>query len=309
MPKILVTGANGFIGRKLSVMLDAAGHEVIPVSRQTFLSEGSASRGGAFASKLPGADAVVHLAARAHVIVERHADPLMEFRRANVDGSTLIARAAIEARIPRLVFVSSIGVLGNNSGNRVFTEDTAPSPVEPYAVSKLEAEQALREIESQSPLDVVIVRPPLVYGPGVRGNFLRLLHLVASGIPLPLGSISNLRSYVGLHNLCELLLACALHPAAKGQLFVAADGQDVSTPDLLSLLASAMGRRSRLMRCPVAVVSRGMRLMGMGAEFSRLAGNLRVDASYARSRLGWQPTRSLRDGLEEMAISYLNRRR
>ena len=166
----------------------------------------------------------------------------------NVDGTLAIAEMAVRARVARFVFLSSIGVLGNASGGRTFEESAAPAPVGPYAVSKWEAEQALRSLGEKWRPEIVVVRPPLAYGPRVKGNFLRLLRLLDTGVPLPFGSLHNCRSYIGVHNLCNLLVSCAFHPAADGSTFHVADGEDVSTPELLRLIAAAMGHRARIFR-------------------------------------------------------------
>jgi nucleoside-diphosphate-sugar epimerase len=305
MPKIVVTGSNGFVGSALTRMLLDLGHEVVPVPRELLRAKREGEGSHALEFLMRDAAAVIHLAARAHVIVERQSDPLGEFRKANLTGAVVACEAAMRAGVPRFVSVSSIGVLGTSSGDRVFTESDPPAPAEPYAVSKWEAEQALHAMEVGSPsTQVVVVRPPLVYGPGVKGNFLRLLRLVHSGLPLPLGKVKNQRSYVGLHNLCEFLTLCALHPHAKG-LFLVSDGEDLSTPDLLDLVAGAMGRRSRVFAFPRLPLFALATALGKGAELERLTGNLRVDSSLARSRLGWNPSRSLRAGIVQMVDWYL----
>jgi nucleoside-diphosphate-sugar epimerase len=299
-PKIVVTGSNGFIGSTLTRMLLELRHEVVSVPRELLLAKREIEDSQVLELLMRDAEAVIHLAARAHVIVERQRDPLGEFRKVNLVGSVVACEAAMRAGVPRFVCVSSIGVLGTSSGDRVFTESDPPSPAEPYAISKWEAEQALHAMAVRSPsTEIVVVRPPLVYGPGVKGNFLRLLRLVHSGLPLPLGKVKNLRSYVGLHNLCEFLTLCALHPNAKG-LFLVSDGEDLSTPDLLNLIAEAMGKRSRVFNFPCSPLYALATAIGRGAELERLTGNLRVDSSLARSRLGWNPSMNLRAGLVQM---------
>jgi nucleoside-diphosphate-sugar epimerase len=302
--RIAVTGAGGFVGRELCAVLRTHGHTVIEVGRSVGADDTTAWDIGTHGEVLRNAAAVIHLAARAHVIKERAADPIAEFRRSNVQGSLSIARAAIEAAVPRFVFVSSIGVLGSASADRVFTETTVPAPTEPYAVSKLEAEIALRDLERTSGLEVTVVRPPLVYGPSVRGNFLRLLRLVDSGIPLPFGSLTNQRSFVGVTNLAHLLIACATEQPAAGGLFLASDGQDISTADLLRLLASEMGKPSRIFACPMWLLRVMTSAIGQHVHLTRLSGTLRVDSSRARSVLGWNPPKDLATGLHEMVASY-----
>jgi nucleoside-diphosphate-sugar epimerase len=305
MPRIVVTGGKGFIGSTLTRMLLELGHEVVSVPREFLVAKRGNEDSRDLEVLMHDAAAVIHLAARAHVIVERQRDPLSEFRKVNLAGAVITCEAAMRAGVPRFVCVSSIGVLGTSSGDRVLTESDPPSPVEPYAISKWEAEQALHAMEVRSPsTEIVVVRPPLVYGPGVKGNFLRLLRLVHSGLPLPLGKVKNQRSYVGLHNLCEFLTLCALHPHAKG-LFLVSDGEDLSTPDLLNLIAEAMGKRSRVFSFPRLPLYALATLLGKGAELERLTGSLRVDSSLARSRLGWSPSKTLRAGIVQMVDWYL----
>lgn len=295
--KVAVTGASGFVGSVLCRMLRARGYEAIPIGRE--LLEGSDR--GRLETSLTGASAVVHLAARAHVMAEEHADPLAEYRRVNLAGSLAVAEAARRAGVRRFVFVSSIGVHGTTSGERIFKETDAPAPTEPYAVSKLEAERELRSLAQGSAFELVIVRPPLVYGPHVKGNFLRLLRLLRRGVPLPLGSVANLRSYAGVENLCDFLVLCAFHDAAAGGLFLVADGEDVSTPELLRILARGMKLPARVFPFPMSLLRLAASAAGKGAELQRLAANLRVDASAARTTLGWQPKVTLQAGLVEMA--------
>jgi nucleoside-diphosphate-sugar epimerase len=207
--------------------------------------------------------------------------------------------------VARFVFVSSIGVLGNASGSRIFTDSDAPAPAEPYAVSKWEAEQGLRVLAQSSALQIVVVRPPLTYGPHVKGNFLRLLRLVRSGVPLPFGGVRNSRSYIGVHNLCEFLILCAFHPAANGLTFNVSDGEDLSTPELLQLMAAAMGKKARLFQCPAPLLRAAAMVLRKRTELDRLTANLRVDSSLARKALDWRPAVDLRTGIAEMVRSFV----
>jgi len=252
-----------------------------------------------------GAHAVIHLAARAHVTHETLREPLQEFRRINRDGTLAMAEMAARSGVTRFVFVSSIGVLGNASGSRAFREEDVPSPLEPYAVSKWEAEQELRALAANSRLEVVVVRPPLAYGPHVKGNFLRLLRLVGSGVPLPFGAVDNRRSYVGLHNLCNFLLVCALHPSAGGHTFHVADGEDISTPELLVMMAAAMGKKARLYRCPPGLLRAAASILGRRGELERLTADLRVDPAFAQTVLGWQPIVPLPIGIAKMVRWFM----
>jgi nucleoside-diphosphate-sugar epimerase len=300
MSRIVITGADGFIGKRLTETLTSAGHEVIAVTRKQIVLGSRQISHPTLESSMKKSQAVIHLAARAHVTRELRCDPQAEFRRINFNGTLSVAEMAARAGVLRFVFVSSIGVLGNSSGDQRFSERDAPSPREPYAVSKWESEQGLRSLAKNSPQQIAVVRPPLVYGPHVKGNFLRLLKLVASGIPLPFGAIHNCRSYIGVHNLCEFLLLCALDPSANGQTFNVADEEDISTPELLAMIAAAMGKRPRIFRCPPSLLRAAAIALGKRAELERLTTNLRVDSSLAKTTLKWHATKTLREGIEEM---------
>ncbi|WP_026148219.1 SDR family oxidoreductase [Thioalkalivibrio sp. HL-Eb18] len=305
MGRVLVTGASGFVGKGLVGRLADEGSGWMPVA-------GVRQRGGLFGEEwaygplerfgadvgLPGGlDAVVHLAARAHVLEEAADDPLTEFRRCNVDGALELARQAAQAGVRRFVFVSSIGVNGHETV-QPFTEGDAPSPQEPYAVSKREAEDGLRALSAETGLELVIIRPPLVYGPGAPGNFGRLLRWVNKGVPLPLGAVTqNRRSLVALDNLVDLIVTCLEHPAAAGETFLVADGEDVSTAGLLRKVGDALERPARLVPVPVWLLRAGAAALGKREMARRLLGSLQVDASKAREVLGWTPPVSLDEGL------------
>jgi nucleoside-diphosphate-sugar epimerase len=305
MSKVVVTGSDGFVGRSLTDMLTSAGHQVIPVTREQVVLGDRQISNPSLASAMRDSQALIHLAGRAHVTNESHADPLGEFRRVNLNGTLALADMAASAGVTRFVFVSSIGVLGNASGSRAFNEGDTPSPKEPYAVSKWEAEQGLHSLARNTRMQIVVVRPPLAYGPNVKGNFLRLLRLAASGVPLPLGAVDNCRSYVGVHNLCDFLISCAFHLSAGGRTFHVADGKDVSTPELIQTIAAAMGGRARMFRCPRALLRAAAAVLGKSAELNRLTANLRVDSSLARATLEWRPTKTFHAGIEEMARWYM----
>ena len=292
--RILVTGAAGFIGQSLVAHLRRGGRDVLPVTRD-------------MVARMTDVDAVVHLAARAHVVADKAADPLEEFRRVNVMETERLADAAVRGGVRRFVLVSSIGVLGNDSDGRAFTAADPPHPSEPYAVSKWEAEQRLLERVAGTAIEAVIVRPPLVYGPGVKGNFLRLLRLVNSGLPLPFAGLEARRSFVGLQNLCGLLEACIDHPAAAGRVLLAADGEDVTLPELLESIARGLGRSARLFKVPWLLVESFASMAGRREDLARLVGSLRVDASETRQVLGWQPHVRFDAGIREMAEWYLAR--
>ena len=315
MTRILLTGADGFIGSRLSAFLDVQGHAVNRLVRRP--TQGMSGRGCIVADvttfdcwedALKGVDCVLHLAARAHVLNDPAAAPLEAFRRVNVEGTRRLAEAARHSGVRRFVFLSSIGVNGTFTTGRPFTEADQASPVEPYAISKWEGEQMLAQVASGNGFELVIVRPPLVYGPGVKGNLRRLLSLASSGAPLPLGSVSNRRSFVGLANLCDFLAKCVEHPAAAGQTFVVADKDRVSTPQFVKLLAHGMDRPARIFPCPPAALEFLAGLVGKGEEVRRLTGSLEVDSSKAESLLGWKPRVSLEAGLSEMAHWFLKSR-
>ncbi|MGI9258394.1 MAG: NAD-dependent epimerase/dehydratase family protein [Gammaproteobacteria bacterium] len=307
---VLITGADGFVGDPLSKQLKEHAYSVVRVCRSGKDDDargiGDIARFDDWASLLTGIDVVVHLAARAHVLSETSVDPLDEFRRSNVIPTQRLLRAAATSSVKRVVFVSSIGVHGATSGDTVFSEDHPVNPTEPYAISKLEAENSVTELARESGLEYVIVRPPLIYGPRVKGNFLRLLKLVASGLPLPFGAINNRRSYLGLQNFCDLLEICLSHPDASGKALIAADGEDVSTPVLISEIATAMGRSPRLVPIPLGTLRLLGMISGRRAEIERLTASLRVDSGFARSVIGWTPAVPLRRGVEFMVDWYMS---
>jgi nucleoside-diphosphate-sugar epimerase len=300
---VAVTGAQGFVGAALCAALQRQGHDVVAIGRPG--SEGGLSLSAAtgWIERFRGVDAVVHLAARAHITHESAADPLRVFREVNVEGTRRVASAARDAGVRRFVFVSSIGVFGS-SRDDVISEQSSIGPQEPYAISKWQAEQALHALTSGGAMELTIVRPTLVYGPNAKGNFQRLMRLVAARIPLPFGSIRNRRSFIGLDNLCDLLLLCTTHPQAAGRTFVAADGEDVSTSELLSLISAAMQRRDLQFKFPLTGLRALMSAFGRGAEFDKLTSNLAVDAGYARSVLSWAPAHDLRSGIQRMVDSF-----
>ena len=298
---VCVSGGSGFIGKHAAATLLSSHVRVVPLSRSMLTSKRDDMP--AMAAALAGCDAVLHLAARAHVLTETSSTPLADYRAANRDVTLALANAASYAGARRFVFVSSIGVNGT-SNSRPFRPGDAPAPEEPYAISKYEAELGLQEIAAKSELQVVIVRPPLVYGPEVKGNFLRLLKLSASGIPLPLGSVPGVRSLISVWNLCDLLIRCLEHPAAAGRIFLAADGEDIALPHLIRTLARGMDRPSRLFPAPLAVLRAGAKALGKRATFDKLTESLRVDISETKRVLQWEPPLSLAAGLARTAQWY-----
>jgi nucleoside-diphosphate-sugar epimerase len=258
---------------------------------------------------LRGVDVVIHLAARVHVMKDFAADPLAEFLKVNLYGTSNLAQQAARAGVKRLVYVSSVKVNGEQTiETQRFAESDGPNPQDPYAVSKWQAEQALRRIARETGLEIVIVRPPLVYGPGVKGNFISLLAAIDKGIPLPLAGAKNARSLVYVGNLADALIACATHPAAAGQTFLVSDSEDVSTSVLVEKIALTLGRNSRSFYFPPVLLRAAAALLGRTAQLDRLFGSLRVSDNKLRGELGWQPPYTLEQGLRATADWYYSQR-
>lgn len=310
MASIAVTGADGFIGAALCSVLSARAHHVIRIVRRPHGAGNDRRVVADLASceqldaVLSGADAVVHLAGRAHVLRETESDPEAAFRRSNVDATVRLVEAAARVGIRRFVFVSSIGVNGNCTLGTPFTESDVPAPVEPYARSKLAAEQQLQAAAGAAGIETVVVRPPLVYGPGVKGNFLRLLRLVDRGIPLPLATVDNRRNLIGVENLSELLSLCVERPGAAGELFLAAEPEAHSTAQLLRAMAMALGRPNRLFGFPPGILRASARLVGLQTQFDKLCGSLEVNADKARRVLGWSPSVTFEEGIARTAAWF-----
>jgi nucleoside-diphosphate-sugar epimerase len=246
---------------------------------------------------------VIHAAARAHIMEDEVADALTEYRRVNVDGTLNLARQAAAAGVKRFIFISSIKVNGERTplGKPFFAEDT-PSPEGAYSISKWEAEQGLQHLATETEMEVVIIRPPLVYGPGAKGNFAKIIKLIAKGLPLPLGAVLNRRSLVGVDNLAHLIMTCIDHPSAANQVFLAGDGQDLSTTELLRGVARAMGKPCRLLPITAYVLRFGAKIFGKEDVATRLLANLQVDITKARDLLGWEPPISLEEGLRRCFV-------
>lgn len=306
----LLTGASGFLGRSLAkrLVLQKGGHLTVTTRSQNAPIEvpsyvvGDLSGTTDWRKAVTGQQIVIHAAARAHVTNVGEGDPLTEYRRVNVDGTLELARQAAAAGVKRFVFISSIGVNGNVNV-RPFTALDVPHPVEPYAQSKWEAEQGLWRIQQETGMELVIIRPPLVYGPAAPGNFGSLVRWVGKGIPLPLGAIRNRRSLVGIDNLVDLIVRCIDHPAAANQVFLAGDGRDLSTTELLRLVGDAMGRPARLIPVPAGVLKLSAALLGRKAMAQRLLGSLQVDISQTCETLDWQPPFTVEEGLRRCFLS------
>lgn len=306
---ILVTGASGFVGSALvkRLMADGTSGAVLAALRRldALMPEGlkSVQVGDLlpttdWGAAVQQADAVVHCAARVHVMQDGANNPLEAYRQVNVQGTLNLARQAAQAGARRFVFVSSIKVNGEATrSDHPFTADDVPAPLDPYGVSKMEAEQGLREISAHTGMEVVIVRPPLVYGPGVKANFASMMRWVARGVPLPLGAIHNARSMVAVDNLVDLLDTCLKHPAAASQTFLVSDGEDISTTQLLRRTAQAMGKPALLLPVPAGLLQLGAALLGKRDVAERLCGSLQVDIGKTRQLLGWTPPLTLDQGL------------
>lgn len=305
--RLLVTGANGFVGRRLCLRAEEQGWVIRPTSRLKMGGEnnviGDIASNAEWSDALKGVDSVVHLAACLHQKRGSWTHELTRFRQVNVEGSRRLAETAAKMGVKRFLFLSSIKVNGEKTGdgNRPFTESDTPAPEDAYAVSKWEAENVLWEIEKKSSMEVVVIRPPLIYGPGVKANFLKLMELVDRGIPLPFGGIRNRRSLLSLTNLVDLIYRCLEHPEAAGQMFLASDGEDVSTPELARRIAKALGRPARLLPVPEWLMKLGGTITGKSAEVKRLCGSLQIDSSKARRLLGWTPPCAMNEELGRIA--------
>jgi nucleoside-diphosphate-sugar epimerase len=316
--RVCVTGASGFIGRALCSTLLARGHSVRAVARSAVsmptvagldvIELGEVDAQSDWSLALAGVDCVIHCAARAHVMRETESDSLATYRLVNSDGSRRLAEQATATGVRRMVYLSSIKVNGEQTEpGAPFLFSDAPDPEDPYGISKWEAEQALWEVSARTGLEVVVLRPPLVYGPGVKGNFLRLLQWAAGGVPLLLGAVHNQRSLVGLDNLVDLLIRCVDHPVAAGQTFLVSDGKDLSTSELLRQITHAMDKSSRLIPVPVPLLRLAGRMIGRSGEVDRLVGSLQIDSSFTRETLGWTPPVSVEAGMQAMVDDFLRR--
>lgn len=304
--RVLLTGATGFVGRRLACQLDQLDRFSLACAVRrsgssicgTEFVVGELNASTDWAKALGGQNAVIHAAARAHVMKDETEDPLAEYRKVNVEGTLNLARQAAEAGIRRFIFVSSIKVNGEQTAEgRPFIAESAPAPEDAYGSSKMEAEQALQALAEEAGMEVVIIRPPLVYGPGVKGNFATMINLLKKGLPLPLGAIHNKRSLVALDNLVDLIITGIDHPKAGNQVFLAGDGEDLSTSELLRGIGKAMGKPARLIPVPTRVLMFGAGLLGKESVAQRVLGSLQVDISKARNLLGWEPPLSVEEGL------------
>lgn len=319
MISLLVTGSSGFVGRhllgKVAGMEDYKNGALVrsapaqPCEGVVYHLLNDFSAITAEHEALKNVDVVIHLSSRVHVMNDTEADPLTAFRRVNVEQTLQLARSAALAGTKRFIFVSSVKVNGEGTiPGHPYRETDVPAPADPYGVSKMEAEQGLRLLAAETGLEVVIIRPVLVYGPRVKANFESMMKWLSRGVPLPFGSIRNHRSLVALDNLVDFILTCTQHPAAADQTFLVSDGEDISTTQLLQKLASALNTPARLLPVPEWMLTTGAKLLGKGALSQRLCGSLQVDITKARSLLGWNPVITVDQGLRETAEHFLNER-
>ena len=320
--KILITGATGFIGQSLLKTLSKLGTPVRGTVRSVnsftsnfdteYVPVGDITTKTNWKESLVDIDCVIHCAGRSHIMNEIEKDELKIYRSVNVDGTKQLAEQAAEAKVKRLIFLSSIKVNGeetnynhaetisNNQKENIFMNNDIPNPKGYYAISKFEAEKILWEISSRTGLELTIIRLPLVYGSGVKGNLAKLLKLVQSRIPLPLKMVKNQRSMIGIDNLVDLLIRCVEHPKAAGKTFLASDGEDLSTLDLVDSIASAMGHRARFFSAPLFLLDFLGYVLGKQKEIDRLVGSLKVDINYTRDVLNWKPPINVTEGIKRM---------
>lgn len=314
-PQVLVTGSTGFIGRALLARLSTENLHICATVRNntenTFnknvkvINIGELTPSLDWHQALQGANVVVHLASRVHIMNDKARDPLAEYRRINVDAALNLAHQAAEAGVKRFIYLSSIKVNGEfTQPGEVFAAEDIPLPQDAYGVSKHQAELGLRVIASETGMEVVIIRPPLVYGPGVKANFLSMMCWLSHSIPLPLGAINNLRSLVALDNLVDLIVRCIDHPGAKNQTFLVSDGEDISTTSLLYRMGNALGQPARLIPVPVSWLHIFATLFGRQAVVVRLCSSLQVDISKTCKVLDWSPPINLDEGLSRVAQDF-----
>lgn len=316
MENILITGATGFVGSasvkrllqenvRVSVaVLDGDNSEHLPADVERIIVP-PLSESSDYSAALRHVDCIIHLAARVHIMRDTAANPLEEFRKVNLHGTERLALQAVQAGVKRFVFISTIKVHGEESATP-YNEDSPLVPLDPYGTSKAEAEEALRRIGAKTGLEVVIVRPPLVYGPGVKANFRQLMSVVARGVPLPFASIRNIRSLIFVENLADALACCTVHPNAAGQTYLVSDGEDVSTPKLILCIAYALGKPARLFPFPIGLMRFAGKMLGKSATVERMVGSLQVDNSKIQRELGWKPPVTMEQGLAKTAKWFVS---
>jgi nucleoside-diphosphate-sugar epimerase len=311
MGKMLITGASGFVGQALCHTLRDLGTTFTPVSRIRLAAFSNAiCIGNIHASTdwlpiLKGIDTVVHLAARVHLLKDLSSDKLSDYRIANVDSTLNLARQCAQTGVKRFIYLSTVKVNGESTTVRPFSSSDKPAPQDPYGISKFEAEQGLKQIASETGLEVVIIRPPLVYGPRVKANFLQIMDLVKRGVPLPFANIENRRSLVFVGNLVDLIVQSVKNGNASGQIFMVSDGHDVSTGDLIRAIAGAMNKRPMLLPVPPVILQGLANFVGKKAIAERLLGSLQVDISHTVDTLHWLPPYSFEYGIEQTVKYFL----
>jgi nucleoside-diphosphate-sugar epimerase len=312
MSNLLITGANGFVGRALiSKLVIETNHLVRASVRKKIIQFPSqievvenmdASSNTNWTNALRDIDVVIHLLARVHVMDDKVADPLLEFRNINVNATIALANAAAKQGIKRFVFLSSVKVNGESTLHKPFSEFDVPHPQNAYAISKWEAEEALRKISKDTGMEVVIIRSPLVYGPNVKANFLKMMQYIKRGIPLPLGAIQNKRSLIGIDNLVDFIATIISHPKAANQTFLISDDEDISTTDLLRRIGKYIGKPARLIPLHPKILSFLFNILGRQDFGGRLLGSFEVDITKAKKLLAWFPPKTLDEGLRATVI-------
>ncbi len=312
MSKILITGITGFVGKAVCKRLrQDKDHMLTGSTRTKDLGSGpervplyhipEIGPNTDWTQAVSGADVVIHLAARVHIMKDRATNPLAEFRKVNTEGTIKLAKQAAVAGVKRFIFISTVKVAGERSPEGGFTETETPKPEDAYGISKWEAEQALTNLSKTAKMDIVILRPPLVYGPGVKGNFSSLMSAIKKGLPLPLGAIQNHRSLLFVDNLADAIAVAVTHPGAANQTFFISDKETISTPDLIRKTAAALGRKPRLINLPIGLLRFAGALTGKTGAVQRLIGSLTVNTDLIQTQLEWQPPFSIETGLKNTA--------
>lgn len=314
---LLLTGLNGFLGTALSKRLEEEGHfetkyivrNLRGISHSNVVEVGSISGKTLYTDLFDGVNVVIHTAARVHVMGGDSTDSLHEYRKVNVEGTKNLALQAAAAGVKRFIFISSVKVNGESTTRSVpYTEAMDPVPVDYYGQSKYEAEEALKKISEESGMEVVIIRPPLIYGLGVKANFLRLLELASTPFPLPFGAVDNQRSMVYVGNLVDFVIQCIDHPNAANETFLVSDGKDLSLRSLIIYIRQAMGNSPRLLPVPIGLFKLAGKLTGKNEVVDRLVGNLQVDTSKARDLLGWKPPFGVKQGIAQTVSDFMSRK-
>jgi nucleoside-diphosphate-sugar epimerase len=318
--RVLVTGSSGFVGTKLlKVLAEKKCIDILATTRRApidcpspvrMLKDCVISTSMDWRPHLNGVNVVIHAAARVHIMNDLESNPLEAFRAVNVQGTMRLAEQAAEMGVGRFIFLSSVKVNGESTTyDEAYTPDAVPAPVDPYGISKMEAEVELRALADRTGMEVVIIRPVLVYGPGVKANFLSMMKWLYNGVPLPFGAIHNSRSLVALDNLVDLIVLCIGHPGAANQIFMVSDGEDLSSSELLSRMAYALNKPARLFPVPAKLLEVCARFIGKPQLSQRLCGSLRVDISKTRDILGWKPVITVDSALKETAAHFLENRK